>query len=127
MYYTTGFSREQILQLCVLLHDTGEFTTHATGRPPALGLHKAVTLTLSFLRRARAQQELAEDFGVSQPTVSRVITRLTPLLGRALGDWVPAVEELAPDRPPILDGTLASAGPGTGTRNCSPASTAPPG
>lgn len=53
MYSTTGFSREQILNLCVLLNDTGEFTAKPTGRRPALGLYRAVVLTLSFLRRAR--------------------------------------------------------------------------
>lgn len=106
MYSTTGFSREQILNLCVLLNDTGEFTAKPTGRRPALGLYRAVVLTLSFVRRARVQQELAENFGVSQSTVSRVITRLTPVLGAVLEDWVPVVEELDPDRPLILDGTL---------------------
>lgn len=107
MYYTTGFTREQILDLCSLIHDTGELITKNTGRRPALGLFRAVTVTLCFLRRNRVQQELAEHFGVSQPTISRAIGRLAPLLGQVLTEWVPTVEDLDPTRPLILDGTLA--------------------
>lgn len=73
MCYTTGFSWAQVPKLCALVHDTGEYTTKATGRPPALGLYRAVVATLFLLRRARVQRELAEDFEVSQPAISWVI------------------------------------------------------
>lgn len=107
MYYTTGFSRDQILDLCALLDSTGQFTVKGTGRPPALGLYKAVVATLCFLRRNRVQQELAEDFGVSQPTISRVINRLTPILGQVLDEHVPTVEDVESTSVLLLDGTLA--------------------
>lgn len=107
MYYTTGFSHDQILDLCALLHDTGEFNRRHTGRPPVLGLFKAVVASLSFLRRNRVQQELAEYFGVSQPTISRAITGLTPALGQVLEDWVPVVENLETSSALVVDGTLA--------------------
>jgi DDE superfamily endonuclease len=33
--------------------------------PPILGLHGALTVTLTYLRRNRVQAEIAEDYGVS--------------------------------------------------------------
>jgi hypothetical protein len=52
------------------------------------------------------QWELAETYGVSQATISRAITAITPLLARALARYVPTAEELRPDRQYIVDGTL---------------------
>jgi hypothetical protein len=58
------------------------------------------------MRRNRVQAELAETFGVSQPTVSRAISAMTPLLGNALADYVPTAEELDENSPYIVDGSL---------------------
>ncbi|MGA5135444.1 transposase family protein [Streptomyces olivoreticuli] len=41
--------------------------------PPVLGLFTSVVITLTYIRRNRVQQELAETYGVSQPTVSRAV------------------------------------------------------
>jgi DDE superfamily endonuclease len=43
---------------------------------------------------------------VSQSTVSRAITALTPLLGTALARYVPVAEDLSPRAHYIVDGTL---------------------
>jgi hypothetical protein len=74
--------------------------------PPILGLFKSVVITLTYLRRNRVQTELAETYGVSQPTISRAISRMTPLLGRVLADYVPVAEDLDGTRQYIVDGTL---------------------
>ncbi|GGK43397.1 hypothetical protein GCM10010124_40200 [Pilimelia terevasa] len=74
--------------------------------PPCLGLFKSVVITLTYLRRNRIQCELAETFGVSQSTVSRAISRVGPLLSRALEDFVPTVEDLDTRVQYIVDGTL---------------------
>jgi hypothetical protein len=47
--------------------------------PPVLGLRDAVTVTLTYLHRNRVQAEIAEDYNVSQPTISRAISAITPL------------------------------------------------
>ena len=47
------------------------------------------------LRRNRVQAELAEAFGVSQSTISRAITTLTPILGQILIHYVPVAEDTA--------------------------------
>lgn len=105
MYYTTGFSREQITDLCAAIH-----RDVAGGKkvawPPILGLFQSVVVTLTYLRRNRVQDELAETYGVSQPTISRAVTAITPALGTALAGYVPTADELDPHTQYIVDGTL---------------------
>ena len=74
--------------------------------PPVLGLFKSVVVALTYLRRNRVQVELAETFGVSQSTISRAITSMTPILGTVLADYVPTADELDPSMQYIVDGTL---------------------
>ena len=104
MYATTGFSREGIVDLCVMIHS--EAIGDERTWPPILGLFKSVTVALAYLRRNRVQQELAETYGVSQPTISRAITNVTPLLGKALREYVPSADDLDARSQYIVDGTL---------------------
>ena len=82
MYYTTGFSRCEIEDLCALIVESQSSTllTERLDWPPILGLGNSVVVTLTYLRRNRVQWELAETYGVSQSTISRAITVITPLL-----------------------------------------------
>ncbi|WP_226360808.1 transposase [Pseudonocardia sp. ICBG1142] len=108
MYYATGFRRDEIQDLAALVHEQDQ--RNATGLrrpwPPILGLFWSVVITLAYLRGNRVQWELAETYGVSQSTVSRAITGVTPLLAQALRSVVPTAEELRADRQYIIDGTL---------------------
>lgn len=108
MYYTTGFSRREIEDLCALIADFRSSVAPADRRewPPILGLGNSVVITLTYLRRNRVQCELAETYGVSQSTISRAIAVITPLLARALARYVPTAEELRPGRQYLVDGTL---------------------
>jgi hypothetical protein len=108
MYYTTGFSRCEIEDLCALIAEFRLSVPAAERRdwPPILGLGNSVVVTLTYLRRNRVQWELAETYGVSQSTVSRAITVITPLLARALARFVPVAEDLVPGRQYLVDGTL---------------------
>lgn len=54
------------------------------------------------------QQELAEYHAVSQSTISRAITAITPLLATALREFTPTAEELPDGAQLIVDGTLVS-------------------
>jgi hypothetical protein len=74
--------------------------------PPILGLFKSLVVTLTYLRRNRVQVELAETYGVSQSTISRAITAVTPLLGEVLKPYVPTADELDGQTQYIVDGTL---------------------
>jgi predicted transcriptional regulator len=86
MYHTTGFRRSEIEELCALVgavNDAAEESERVTW-PPILGLCNSMIVTLTYMRRNRVQAEIAESYGVSQPTISRAVTALTPLLGKAL-------------------------------------------
>ena len=104
MYHTTGLHPSEILDLCELIHR--EATKTERTWPPILGLYKSVVVTLAYLRRNRVQAELAETYGVSQPTISRAISAVTPLQARALRAFVPTAEELDPAKQYVFDGTL---------------------
>ena len=65
MYHTTGFSKDQILDLCSRAHShTAEMQTQPW--PPILGLYRAVVVTLTYLRRNESIQGwgLTCGFGV---------------------------------------------------------------
>jgi hypothetical protein len=107
VYHTTGFSKDEITELCALVHASG-LRSGRDGYPPILGLFTSVVVTLTYLPRNHVQQELAEYYGVSQSTVSRAITAVTPVLARTLGAFTPTAEELPRDEQLIVDGTLVS-------------------
>ncbi|MCA1676396.1 MAG: transposase family protein [Actinobacteria bacterium] len=80
------------MELCAMIHS--ETTNDKNPWPPILGLFKSVVVALTYMRRNRVQAELAETYGVSQPTISRAVSGVTPLLGEILSAYVPTAEEL---------------------------------
>lgn len=104
MYRTTGLYRDEIVDLCALIHET----TIESGAawPPMFGLYRSVLVTLIYFRHNRVQEELAETYETSQSTVSRAITALTPLLATLLRTHAPTAEDLDPAGQYIVDGTL---------------------
>jgi hypothetical protein len=104
MYSTTGFSRDGIVDICAMI-DT-EVVDSKRSWPPILGLYKSVIVALAYMRRNRVQAELAETYGVSQPTISRAISRITPLLVTVLREYVPTADDLDERSQYIVDGTL---------------------
>jgi hypothetical protein len=105
MYHTTGLTKDEIVELCTLVHDAVK-EAKKTPWPPILGLFDSVVVTLTYARRNRVQAEIAETFGVSQSTISRAVTALTGLLGQVLADYVPVAEDLDSRTQYIVDGTL---------------------
>ena len=105
VYHTTGFTKSAILEICAKLREM-QPAPKATGRKPALSLFNSVVISLTYLRRNRVQQELAETYDVSQSTISRVIAAMTVLLEHVLHDWVPTADDLDPNQQLIVDGTL---------------------
>src|SRR5660397_210494 len=87
MYHTTGFSKDEIVTLCAMITEYFGPQTKRLGRKQALGLFKAVVVTLCYLRRNHVQQELGELFGTSQSTISRTVARYTTVLGELLKEW----------------------------------------
>lgn len=74
--------------------------------PPSLGLFNSVVITLTYMRRNRVQEELAETYGTSQSTVSRAISAITLLIKKVLAPYVPTADELDGQCQYLVDGTL---------------------
>jgi hypothetical protein len=105
MYHTTGFTKDEIIDLCAMVCSARQ-EPGLNHWPPILGLFKSVVVALTYMRRNRVQAELAETYGVSQPTISRAVTGITPLLGKALKKYVPTADQLDERTQYIVDGTL---------------------
>jgi transposase len=106
MYHTTGFTSDEITDLVALIHRYAHEAGIGRVWPPSLGLRCSVRVTLTYLRRNRVQQEIAETFGTSQSTISRATTTITALLAAVLTDWIPVAEDLDPVGSYVLDGSL---------------------
>ncbi|WP_448070471.1 transposase family protein [Georgenia yuyongxinii] len=106
MYHTTGLTQDQITELCALIAAELPTFHRPQGRKRALGLFKSVQVALTYLRRNRVQHDLAETFGVSQSTISRIITALMPVIVKTLTDLVPTADDVDPDTQLLVDGTL---------------------
>ena len=105
MHHTTGFDREEIIDLCIRINSV-QPEAGSPNWPPCLGLFKSVVATLTYMRHNRTQAEIGESLGVSQPTISRAISAITPLVPEATREFVPTADDLDPDAQYILDGTL---------------------
>lgn len=105
MYHTTGFTKDDIVELCVLISGLPLMPDKAPW-PPSLGLFKSVVVALTYARRNHVQAELAEYWGSSQPTISRAVCAVTPLIATALAGFVPTAEDLPVTDQYIVDGTL---------------------
>lgn len=106
MYHTTGISRTEIEELTAAVATTFPRLSRSRGRGYALGLFTRVRLTLMALRTNLTQAALGELFGISQPTVSRIVTVLTPVIAALLDEVVPRPEDLDPVLPLVIDGTV---------------------
>jgi len=104
VYRTTGLYRDEIEDLCEYIHE--ETIGRKPTWPVAFGLYKSILVTLIYQRHNRIQEELAETYNTSQPTISRAISAVTPLLAEVLAAHVPTADELDPDHQYIVDGTL---------------------
>ena len=104
MNSSTRITRSEVVDLCETIHAANPDLPAFGAR--VLGLYLCVRLTLTYLRHNLSQGLLAEVYGVSQATASRVVTVYTPLIARALEVSVPTVEDLDPTVQLIVDGTL---------------------
>jgi hypothetical protein len=75
----TGLTHAQVDDLVRQLQRRGYW---AFQRRRALDPHHGVVVVLLYLRNKLSQQLLAALFGCSQPTISRLVTLLIPMVGR---------------------------------------------
>lgn len=106
IHRTTGLSVEQFAELCVLvLAKLGSWST-GKGRPNALSLGQAVTVTVMYEKNNVTEEFLGELFGVSQPTISRAINKIEPIIAQVLAEHVPHADDVPDGIVVLVDGTL---------------------
>jgi DDE superfamily endonuclease/Helix-turn-helix of DDE superfamily endonuclease len=101
---TTGLPAELVEELAGRIWQIGQ-ASGTRGWPRCIGLHRAIVVTLILVRQNLSQAAVADLFGISQPTVSRICRRFLPLIGQALCRHVPDLPEVLRGRVILLDGT----------------------
>jgi hypothetical protein len=103
----TGLTRDQVDDLVQQLRTRGLW---AINRRRALDPHHSVLVVLLYLRHNLSQQLIAALFGCSQPTVSRTITLLIPILTDLLAPSADRVAERELRSTVRVDGFLVPIG-----------------
>lgn len=104
---TTGLTTTQFPALLSMLTTSLTWNSPNT-KPHKLPLAQALKVTLLYLRQNQTEETLAERFNVSQPTISRIITRVETALLDILKPFVPSIPDilLQATGAVIVDGTL---------------------
>lgn len=113
-HYTTGLETEELEELVGRIQDILESRRTPDpangGRPPKLTLSDQIHLTLMLLRLNITEELAGAIFGVSQPTVSVIKSRIEPLIIKALAMTGVPLAQAAKDRPVVVDGTYIPTG-----------------
>jgi DDE superfamily endonuclease/Helix-turn-helix of DDE superfamily endonuclease len=106
----SGLDAEQLDELEELVsYLLAEPWDKGKGRLRELTLREALIVASGYARNNITQEIWAEIFDVEQSTISRYITFLTPLIGKATADFRPSAEEATEatrDAIALVDGTL---------------------
>lgn len=109
-YRTTGLMLSQMQELTCRAHGAlAEPWNKGVGRPKACGLHAAVEIACMYLRQNGTQEFLGDLRQISQPTVSRIVTVLVPVVKSVLEEFVPSAAdaiEMVQGRVCLVDGTI---------------------
>jgi DNA-binding transcriptional regulator YiaG len=103
---TTGLTAEQFAELCQLVLAQLQYWSRGIGRPQSLTLGQAVKVTVMYEKNNVTEEVLGELFGVSQPTVSRAITKIEPIIADVLAEFVPEPSDAPASIVVLVDGTL---------------------
>jgi hypothetical protein len=79
------------------------------GRPKACGLYRAVEIACMYLRHNGTEEFLGDVRGISQSTVSRIVTTLVPVVTAVLAEFVPDAQqamEWVTGRVCLVDGAI---------------------
>ena len=109
-YRTTGLIFTQMQELVRRVNGALEKPwSKRVGRPKSLGLYKAVEAACMYLRQNAAQEFIGDVRDTSQPTISRYLAILVPLVKSVLEEFVPSAAdaiEVVKGRVVLVDGTL---------------------
>lgn len=104
---TTGLRISQVQELVARVQDRLEEPWNKKdGRPRSCGLYRAVDCM--YVRQNATEEFLGDVHGISQPTVSRFVVMLVPVIKSALEEFVPSAEaiEMVQGRVCLVDGTI---------------------
>lgn len=108
----SGLDSEQVDELVLRIEEQlDESWDKRTGRPKSLTLREAVVVACGYLRQNIIQEVWAEIFDTSQPVISEIVTKFTPLIEAAIEEEKPTAEdakkEAAREQTVLVDGFLA--------------------
>jgi transposase len=108
----SGLDSEQLDELVWRIEDQLEEPWHkGTGRPKDLSLREAVVVACGYMRQNITQEVWAEIFDTSQPVISGIITKFTPLIEASTEEDRPTVDEAKEaairEQTVLVDGFLA--------------------
>jgi hypothetical protein len=107
---TVGLNDEQLDELEGRIEDLlTEPWDKGVGRPKSLSLREAIVVTLLYMRQNMTEEVIADVCGISQGTVSNIMTKFTPLIARATEEFRPDPEEarqVTRGRLALVDGAL---------------------
>src|SRR6266851_10220535 len=105
-----GLGAEQIDELVLRVEEQlREPWDKGIGCPRSLTLRDAVIIACGYMRQNIIQEVWAEMFDTSQPTISRIVTKFTPLIELATAGDRPTADEAAEATRgaiALVDGTL---------------------
>jgi len=78
-----GVGRKTFDKMCGIVRHKSAAQRFVSGRPAKLVIEDQVLLTLEYLREYRTMFHIAKSWGISESTVSRIITRVEDILSRA--------------------------------------------
>jgi len=108
----SGLDAEQVDELVLRIEEQlDESWDKEIGRPKSLTLREAVVISCGYLRQNIIQVVWAEIFDTSQPVISAIVKKFTPLIEVATEDERPtsdeAKKEAAREQTVLVDGFLA--------------------
>jgi transposase len=108
----SGLDSEQVDELVLRIEEQlDEAWDKRTGRPKSLTLREAVVVACGYMRQNIIQEVWAEIFDTSQPVISEIVTKFTPLIEAATEEEKPTAEdakkEAAREQTVLVDGFLA--------------------
>jgi len=104
----SGLDPEQLDELVWRIEEQLEEPWHrGIGRPKDLSLREAVVVASGYMRQNIIQEVWAEIFGTSQPVISGIIAKFTPLVEASTEEDRPTSEEaVAREQTVLVDGFL---------------------
>jgi len=108
----SGLDSEQLDELVLRIEEQLDGPwDKGIGRPRSLTLREAIIITCGYMRQNITQEVWAEIFDTSQPVISGIIGKFTPLVEAATEEDRPTAEEAkeaaAREQTVLVDGFLA--------------------